>query len=73
MLSVTQCGGSSLMSRYTPVSVVPVPSSVVSGWDAMSLTARESAFSIVFGVTAPAVTTPSRRSTVLALAISPPM
>ena len=31
------------------MSVVPVPSSVVSGCDAMSFTARESAFSIAFG------------------------
>ena len=73
MFSVTHCGGPSLRSRYTPVSVVPVPSSVVSGCDAMSLTARERAFSIVLGVTVPASTTLPRRSTVLALAISPPM
>ena len=49
MLSVTQCGASPVVSRNTPVSVVPVPSSVVSGCDAMSFTARASAFSIAFG------------------------
>ena len=73
MLRVTQCGASPLESRNTPVSVVPVPSSVVSGCEAMSFTARESAFSIVFGVTMPVSATSRRRSIVLLLAISPPM
>ena len=50
-----------------------MPSSVVSGCEAMSRTACDSAFSMIFGVTVPASTILPRRSTVLALAISPPM
>ncbi len=42
------------------MSVVPVPSSVVSGCEAMSLTARASAFSIVFGVTWPVPATSAK-------------